>query len=240
MIDPIARIQKLLALATDQAGTPEGEAAARMARALARRFALQADEARRRGDHDRDPILERCISLTDRALWRRRLSAVVASHGCCTVAWPRSGERAHLFGHRSSLLITEYLYAVLDRELTAARAAFTERRHREREARGLPTEEGRVQDLIAFTHSAISAVAVRLGELRREDQRLDPKGTALVLRRGDDVEGWLRQQGRRFGGSMPVPFAFDRAGYEVGNRIPLHDALPEDPGAPRAAQLGRG
>ena len=236
MLDPLARIEKLLALAADQAGTPEGEMAARHARHLARRFALEADQQRRRGGPDADPILERRLPLANRALWRRRLASLVAGHSGVQVAWPRQGTDVVLFGHRSALLIAEYQLAVLDREISQRREVWLEQRAAlvpEADEEALLAEAGR------FAESAVQAVAIRLRALRGEEAAQDPQGTALVLGRGPDIDAWLAANGYRFR-SAPLPDRpFHAAGYAAGHGIPLHDALRQE-GAGVDRQLRRG
>ncbi len=225
MLDPLARIEKLLALAADQAGTPEGEAAARAARQLARRFAVEADGLRRRGGPDQDPIEERRTPLANRARWRRRLATLVAGHWGCQVAWPRQGTDVVFFGTRSALLVAEYQLLVLDREISARRARWLEER-----AALLPesAEEALLIEAGHFADSAVSAVATRLREQRGEERRQDPQGTALVLGRGPDVERWLTERGYRFRSAPIAGRPFHPAGYAAGNGIALHDALRQE------------
>ena len=234
VLDPLARIEKLLALAADQAGTPEGEAAARAARQLARRFAVEADGLRRRSGPDPDPIEERRTPLANRALWRRRLATLVAGHGGCQVAFPRQGTDVVFFGTRSALLVAEYQLLVLDREISARRARWLEER-----AALLPesAEEALLIEAGHFADSAVSAVATRLGEQRQEERRQDPQGTALVLGRGPDVERWLAERGYQFRSAPMTGRPFHPAGYAAGNGIALNEALRQE-GAGLDRQLG--
>lgn len=222
MRDPRTRIRKLLDLAHDQAGTPEGTAAGRLARQLMRRHAVDhaaLDPAQR---ERQDPVERLELDLGGRELWRRRLSAAVGRHGNCVVAWPKRHAVALLFGHQSDLVVSEYLYVVLSREVSALREAIRPRLPADPE--GALTAEGRVQ-LRDYTHSAITAIEGRLSGLRDEDARLDPTGTALIRARGDEVQRWLEERGIRFRKAPPSPYRYHPDGYAAGHGIALHDAV---------------
>jgi hypothetical protein len=226
------RIRKLLDLAKDQAGTPEGETAARVARRLMLGEARnQAGRACGRINED-DPIGRHTMDLGGRAPWRRRLSAAVARHCACVAAWERGGGAVVLFGHTSAHLIAEYLYTVLAREVEGASGVWIrEDAHAltEREAEEDPDNGKRIS---AFCHSAVTAVDNRLAELRVQERGEDPRGTALVLNRGRDVKRWLKENGYDFEPSPARPWRYSQEGYLAGHRIGFHEAMRRHPDLP--------
>jgi hypothetical protein len=210
----IERIRKLLALAHDQEGTPEGEAAARRARALMRAQSValaDLDPAERAA---RDPIVRRALDLGGKEHWRRQLAGQVALHCECVLTLARGDGGAFLYGHRSGVDIAEYLLVLLGREVEKAR-----------EARFRPELDraSRARDLQDFTQSAVLALqnrlrALRLGEGAGEETR-------LVHQRTRELHAWLEARGYRFKPAPPSPFGYHQEGYEAGHRIPMHDAV---------------
>jgi len=203
-----ARVRKLLNLARDQAGTPEGESAARLARTLMR------DQARARlgADDPSDPHQRLRLDLGAPAPWRRRLAAAVARHCACVAAWPPGGSTVVLFGRASALAVAEYLLAVTLREVEAARGQAAER--------GAGPAE-----LNAFCHSAVTALESRLRSLRDGEAHDDPSGAALVRQEDRGVRAWMEAQGLRPTAAPPWVSPHSPAGWAAGREIPLHDAV---------------
>jgi Protein of unknown function (DUF2786) len=210
----IERIRKLLALAHDQEGTPEGEAAARRARDLMRQQSVaMADlDAHQRGA--RDPIGKRAIDLGGKEHWRRQLAGEVAVHCECLLTFKSGNGGAFLYGHQSGVDIAEYLLVLLTRQVEQAR-----------EARFRPELEraSRARDLADFTQSAVLAVQNRLRQLRQGEG--DGPETRLIHQRSEDLRRWLEARGYQFKNLPPSPFGYNQDGYEAGHRIPMHDAV---------------
>jgi hypothetical protein len=219
------RIQKLLALAADQAGTPEGELAARMARRLLRERAwalagLSPGERRRA-----EPYLRQPLALGGEEAWRRRLGGAVARHCACRLAWSWSRRQASLYGPESGVAITEYLFAVTSRRISEGCARYLSERQ-------VP-EALRPQADRAYCHSAVLALEARLERLRLGEAAVDPEGDALVLAGARDLDAWLREKGLTARPPPHVRHDYSQDGYDLGRAIPLQDAVcaGEDPGA---------
>ncbi len=212
----LSRIRKLLALAADQHGTPEGEAAARLARKMIARYDLDGADLRTR---DQDPIVRRPMAVDGQVLWRRRLASAVARHCECALSWAPDQGRAFLYGRRSGIAIAEYLHAVLLREVEGART-----RHDE-ELPMMIGEKERERTLADFTGSAVLAVENRLSALRREEAGAQPEQCALVSRRGEELRDWMKDKGMHFKKAAPSVFAYHAEGYAAGHAIALFDAF---------------
>ncbi len=225
-----ARLEKLRNLARDQAGTPEGETAARLARDLMRAHA----RARVGPEDPADPFRKLRRSLGQPAPWRRRLAVAVAQHCACVAAWPRGSADVVLFGRRSSVLIGDYLLAVTLREVTQARAAWLVARGADAET--VPDELR--TPLNAFCQSAVTAITSRLRSLRDEEQVADPTGHALVRAEDAGVRRWLEDVGIELNQAAPSIAAHCPEGWEAGRQVPLHDAVAW--GRPDRARLARG
>ena len=232
MPNPPTRIRKLLDLARDQAGTPEGDAAARIARRLMLRHARSHAAASCAGIPDADPIGHWQFELGGDERWRRRLATAVARHCACIAAWRRGGTVARFFGHTSSRPIVEYLFVVLSREVETAAATWLRDEApamTEAEAELDPENRLRVRD---FCQSAVTALDNRLDELRAHERGEDPHGTALVLARGRDVRQWMDEQGVHLDQSPRRPWRHSAAGWEAGARIGFHDAVRQQEDLP--------
>lgn len=230
-----ARIAKLRALARDQAGTPEGKIAARLARKLVHANAKQQASRRYRGLPDQDPMVKQRIDLHGSEAWRRRLVAAVARHVGCVAAWPRGGDHAFLFGHRSATTVGDYLYEVLSREVQGSLAwwlAHDAPMVGPAEAQADPEDTRR---RTSFCQSAVTAIDARLKEYRGREEGEDPTGTALVLDRRAKVDDWMKQQGVDLVPPAPRPWRHNPDGYLAGYRIPLHDAVTEHEGSAESA-----
>lgn len=206
------RLRKLLALAADQADSPEGEVAAAKARVLLRRL---AHERHRPGQRSAEVPLDRLtLSLGAPSPWRRRLASAVAVHCATVAAWPEDSLHVVLFGRRSALLIAEYLLAVLLREVVEARDLWR-----------ATHEEANGAEINGFCHSAVTAIEHRLRDQREAERRDDRAGYALVLIEGQGVEDSLRAQGIGAAAAPPSPYGFNRDGYIAGHGIPVHSGV---------------
>lgn len=207
------RLAKLLALAQDQAGQPEGELAAEKARALLRRLASDRAAAPAPAGEP-DPFERRSRALGAPSPWRRRLAASVAAHCACVCAWPAATDQVALFGRASALAICDYLIDVLMREVVDRRDGW---RAAHPDATGA--------EINGFCHSAVTAIEHRLRDSRAEERRAWADAHALVLRDRDRLEDWLQAQGLDWQPAKPSPYGFSRDGYAAGHAIPVHDGL---------------
>ena len=222
MRDPRSRIRKLLDLAHDQEGTPEGTAAARLARQMMLRHAIDLEGLDHETRRQRDPVDRLEVDLGGRELWRRRLSASVGHHANCTVAWPERGGRAVYFGHRSDLLIAEYLTVVLSRQVEESRAGFAQDLETDEDGAFTPDSRRLLRD---YCHSAITAIEGRLKHFAAQVDGELPEATALIRSRGDEVERWLKERGIKFRKAAPSPYRYHHEGYQAGHAIPLHEGV---------------
>ena len=229
-----ARIQKLMALARDQQGTPEGEAAARMARRMMLQQAKAQAEARYQGLPEADPVRRHRLPLGGHERWRRRLATSVARHVGCVAAWPRGEDVAFLFGHGSAIEVGTYLFEVLSREVAEAIQHWIAHEApllSAEEAAADPEDDKRRG---GFGQSAVTAIDARLHALREREAGRDPTGTALILDRRHEVDAWLEEQGVDLVSPAQRPWRHSPEGYLAGYRVPLLDAVTRGPDGPSA------
>jgi hypothetical protein len=212
MVDWQNRLRRLIALAEDQAGTPEGDLAARLAREImaARRSELKGLDLHAR--NDRDPFTRKTLDLGGRAFWRRRVASITARHcdGLCSFV----EQEARLSGRRSSVLVAEFLYRVTSRSIAMEQAAWLGEHQLFDEARAAND----------FAQSAVLALDSRLQGMRQAEVDL-PEVTALVRSDREALRKWLAQRGVRLKREVPFPFAYSQEGYEAGYRVPIQKSV---------------
>lgn len=222
-----ARIAKLRALARDQAGTPEGRIAAKLARKLVHENARAHASRRYRGLPDTDQLTRHRLTLGGTDAWRHRLVAAVARHVGCVAAWPRGADHAFVFGHHSATTVGDYLFEVLSRELVGSLQHWLRNEApmiSPSEAKADPSDQTRRS---SFCQSAVTAIDARLAQQRAQEDGEDPVGTALVLDRRTAAAAWMKKQGVELVPPASRPWRHHAAGYLAGCQIPLFDAMTE-------------
>jgi len=208
------RLERLKALAEDQAGTPEGELAARLAREITveRQQLLSTMDLDTRNQID--PFVRCDLDLGGKAFWRRKVASLTAHHAECVCSFV--GAQARLSGRRSTVLVAEHLYRVMSRSIAVERTAWLG-------ANNLLEDVRAGRD---FAHSAVLALQHRLAGLRQQDQH-GPESTALVRSDRAALRAWLLQQGVALKADVPFPYAYTQEGYEAGYRVPLQKAVED-------------
>lgn len=210
----LERIRKLVNLALDQEGTPEGETAMRLARDLMLERNVELSQL---GVDERervDPFTRSRLELGGRAHWRCKLLSLVARHCECVAGWT-SGGAGSLYGRKSSVEVAEYLFVVLLRQLCLERAAFIA---------ALPDPDAedigrRTRD---FCQTALLALSTRFEHLRGAEA---PESTALVRQASRGLGTWMERSGHALSKEPPFGFSYDEAGYRAGYRLPLVEAV---------------
>jgi len=215
MTDWRKRLRRLIALAEDQAGTPEGDLAARLAREImeARREELQGLDLSAR--NDADPFARQTLDLGGKAFWRRKVASLTARHCECLCSF--AGNEARLSGRRSGVLVAEYLYRIMSRTIALEQAAWLG-------ANDLIEDPRAGND---FAHSAVLALDNRLRAMR-EGEALNPDSTALVRSDREALRGWLAQRGVTLKKEVPFSYGYSQDGYEAGYRVPLQKSVPSE------------
>jgi hypothetical protein len=214
MRDWKVRLARLRALAEDQAGTPEGELAARLAREITLDRHRQLSSMDLQTRNQVDPFIRQDLDLGGKAFWRRRVASLTAHHCDCLCSF--SGSLARLSGRRSSVLVAEHLYRVMSRSIAVEKTAWLGSNMLLDDARA-----GR-----DFAHSAVLALQHRLHGLRQQDQE-SPESTALARSDRKALLGWLEGQGVSLKPDVPFPYAYTQDGYEAGYRVPLQGAVED-------------
>lgn len=215
----ILRIQRLLALAKDQEGTPEGDAAAAAAYRVMQAHSIEQmdlDYATRQAE---DPLTKESFSLGKRSQWRRNLANIIGTHTGCKMLWRVGGSQVTLFGHKSSVAIAEYLYIILHRQVEAAANKNSVENY-------WGYDPGHRRKLYNdFCHSAVAALHSRLERMRNQAAAENPTGTQLVLARTAVVADYYNKNKGKVLTAEPTAFDFNEKGYRAGLKMSLHEAV---------------
>ena len=215
----IARIQKLLALAHGQEGTPEGDAAAAAAYKLMQANAIEQADLDLAQQQAEDPLCKGGFSLGKRSQWRRDLVTAIGGHTGCRVTWYSGSTSVNLFGHRSSVAIAEYLYIILHRQIVAAAD-----KNSVEEYWGYDPGHRR-QLYNDFCHSAVLALCLRLEAMRQKAAAENPTGTAMVLARNAQVEDFFKKEAGKVRRADDAAYHHNERGFQAGMKMSLHEAV---------------
>lgn len=224
----VDKIRKAMALAERQAGTPEGDTAARIARKLMHRHAVELHQLE---EDESDPLIKSTFTIQKKTVWRRELMHGVAKHCellCLTVTGTR---RLTLYGRRSGVEIAEYLYAVILRQIERAFDAHVN--HLKGLGIWATTSAGRKRSARnSFCRSAVWAVRERLKGMRDVEAVEDPQTTALMAKRSAEAERFAKQSGTSWRYSGASDWSWSQSGGDAGAAVNINSGV-NGPGAAR-------
>ncbi len=214
--NPSERVRKLFALARDQEGTPEGHAAARVARNLLREHSIEVAGLDATALNAADPFERGEVLLGGPRMWRCKLLTLVSRHCECVAGYRAGSGKGALYGRRSNVSVAEHLYGVLSRTMTLERALLLgQHQHL--------GESGLARKANDFTMSALLALEIRLKEMVQEEE--SKVSTALVRHSRAGLREWMALSGHALSQEVPFGYSWDAGGYQAGYRLPLQKAV---------------
>lgn len=216
----LARVRKLLRLAEDQEGLPEGNAA------RARADAILAEHGMKRGQVDlgEDAFGHRSFELGASSPWRRSLVHAIADYFDCVALYEKGAGEAQTFGPEHMLPHVEYTFVVYMNQL---------RRRWKEHVEGLKADSSwdklfprqQVDAREAFATSFVIGVQERLEADRKRERQEDPSTWSTMAERRRELDKWMRTVGVRWRGGVAGSAAFDAAGYQAGYDADVDAAL---------------
>ncbi len=213
----IQRIEKLMRLANNQEGTPEGETAARMAARLMTQHAIESSQLDLNADRTKDPFVRKTFKCPKTA-WTRRLGSIIGDHCFVKFAFSTFGPHGGTFyGFKSDTEVALYLFDICKQQIeTAARKHLRELRANDFWSyENMKYLEGK-----KFRGSAVNGLREKLVAMR--DEVKADVGTAsysLVIQRRDQVNAWADERYNFRSGHVGRSYGSSRAGYEAGKRV---------------------
>ena len=214
----VDRIRKALALAENQAGTPEGDTAAKIARQLMQKHAVEVVDLGQ--DPEDDPMIEHGFEIEKRNQWRRNLAHSLAEH--CEVfslSWGGTNKMT-LYGRESGVEVAEYLYSIVVRQVEQHLDDHVAKLKNSGVWGNLSAGRQR-SERNSFCRSAVCRIGDRLKALRRGEERQSPTTTALMKRQYDDAKQWARSQGARWRSGSSSYCDWSNAGAAAGSNVSL-------------------
>lgn len=208
--DAIEKIKKLLALAADQAGKPEGERAAEIAQRHMLKHALTM------ADLEEEEAIIESVEEVNQTLWVRELWTTIAQH--CNCASVYSGGRGRknamkIIGFTHDVAVSRYLFHLCHREIEDATARYMA--HPGRKGKTVATQ---------FRRSAVAGLHWKLTEMRSTLYRADQQA-ALVLR--SRLAQAQEEMDRRYQTQVvsQPKMEMSVAGWNAGYSITVNNAL---------------
>jgi hypothetical protein len=216
----MARVRKLLRLAEDQSGMPEGEAARAMADAILAEHKLSRGAL----EVGVDEFRHRSFGLGESSAWRRTLAHAIADYFDCVALYEKDADEAQTFGPEHMLPHVEYTFVVYMNQLRRSWRTYTE----EMASAGLLEKMGKRQQLEAreaFCTSFVMGVRDRLEKDRAAERTADPVSWNVTADQRRNLDRWMRTGGVRWRSSFVGVQAFDANGYRAGLEAEVGQAL---------------
>lgn len=223
----LARVRKLLRLADDQDGQPEGRAARARAEELLARHGLTRSTLPPEGLGV--DFRQRRFAVGRAAPWRQALVSAVAEYFDCVALHHKGSDEVETWGPEHVLPQVEYTFVVYLRHLRDAWSAHMAALD-EQGTWSVLTRRQQLDARDAFCVSFTLGVKQRLEQDRVVEGREDPRAAESAARQRKDLERWMRGQGVRWRATPREVGRVDGHGFQAG--------LEADVDAPLAA--GRG
>lgn len=213
----VQRIEKLMRLANNQKGTPEGETAARMAARLMTQHAIESSQLDLNVDRTKDPFVRKRFTCPKTA-WTRRLASTIGDHCFVMFAFSTWGRHGGTFyGFKSDTEVALYLFDICKQQIEAAA-----RKHLRELRANDPWSYQSIKYLEGkkFRNSAVQGLREKLVAMR--DEVKADVGTAsysLVIQRRDQAQAWAYENYSFGSSSIGRSYGSSRAGYEAGKRV---------------------
>lgn len=226
----VKKIQKLMALAKNQSGRPEGETAAKMAHKLMIAHAVTMADLTIEEQEKYDPLVRDPMEA-GAGIWRRILLGIIAEHCNCRSAY-MNGARVkydsdnksrkakqifYFYGHQSDVEVAQYLYDICERQIAAACKKYL------KELSSYWYDSGDRRSLANnFKRSAVHGLSTKLVDMRGQEKEEQGEATyALVIGRFRKVENWVDSNFTFGTGRAYSDYNHNADGYEAGKNVDI-------------------
>lgn len=218
----LARIRKLLRLADDQDGHPEGRAARARAEELLARHGLTRMTLPT-ADLGAD-FRQRSFAVGRASAWRHTLVHTIADYFDCVALHHKGSEDVETWGPEHALPQVEYTFVVYMRHLRTAWREHAEVLEQEGIWQRLSKRQ-QVDAREAFCVSFTLGVKQRLEQDRVAERQEDSRSHDTSVRLRKELERWMRQGGVRWRASPRSVDRLDGHGYKAGLEAEIEPAL---------------
>lgn len=216
----VRRMQKLLALATDQEGSPEGELARRRLERLAAEHGVSISEV---GRGDRTQHAARAFLVKTK--WERSLAHAVAKfHGCFSLT--SSGGLVRFFGRADAVECARHMFVVQQGYFIRQEAI----ERKMRKAAGtwsMWSSARRARWRSHFFRSAVQALNARLTSIAESDRTAEPQTYELIKHDFAAAEQYAAYLGHTWGNGRASSLGMNAAGARAGMSSPIQAGISD-------------
>ena len=209
----IEKLKKVLALAAGEAGTPEGELAAKKANDLMTKHAIKMVEI-----SDESETIGKLRLEIGHSTWKRRLLHSVAGYCNCSNYYTAASSQGALVGYGADVEVAEYLFGIISDETLRKSKAYT--RRLKWCDKGQKRKAGN-----DFRLSAVEGFKDKLKALKDNAATLDQTGTAIMVNRKAEVRDWVKANLKLYSGRTSTSSEYNSAGYKCGQNATLHTGI---------------
>lgn len=228
----MTRVKKLLRLAEDQVGTPEGRNARQRAEELLERHGMSWSVV---SSPDWVGVLDfrhRRFEVGRDEPWRHTLVATIATYLDCVALHHRGATEVETYGPEAALPQVEYVFSVYLRQLRTAWRTYGEALDEE----GIWTNLTRAQKFDtrqAYCVSFVLGVKERLEADRRAELERDPTAARDARRQQEELDRWMRQAGVRWRSTANDIQQINPEAYAAGQTAQVSSAMSGRGDGPR-------
>ncbi len=215
----ISRLKKMMALAQDQAGRPEGELAAKKAHALMMQHAIEMVDL---GSDEPQEEIDTLKMKIGHSNWKRSLLNVIASYCNCSMYFISATPTGCIVGFPAEVEVAKYLYGVVVREIERHSKAYVKSYCKNRPwiDRGDKRRLG-----TSFKVSAVQGVREKVNAIKAASQTTNEVGTALMVNRKQKVDQWVKENLNMRSHRNSYQTNYNEAGFRAGKNVSLSQGI---------------
>ncbi|NIU85156.1 MAG: hypothetical protein GWN64_17180 [Candidatus Thorarchaeota archaeon] len=219
-MDIIKQIKDLMALAKDQAGKPEGELAAEIARRKMDEHAISMEQIVTEGGEDED-LNQVHWDMPKKTTWRQSLLDIICKHCDCEMVYYEGTSEHHIFGYRTNLQVVLYLYEIIEDQLNKKASEYYQNKLSPLVRKDRMSRSQARKSRIDFLITALTALKSRFKKIREQTSKKDPTGFALVSQRANRVTEFFNRVIANVQKDSPIKGNYNPSGYRAGWEVSL-------------------
>lgn len=221
--ETVEKIRKLMDLAKDQEGMPEGELAASIARQMMQKHCIEESEIIL--SEGFSGIAEEMHELESMQDWRRFLLSIVCDHLECKMVFFDKTRYVKIFGYKQDIERAIYVYSLCSKHIEKEAKLYYKNELRGEVRVGFLTKGEALGMRKNFCFSACFAIRDKLAKQRKDEQKESSGGVfALVLRKREKVEDYYQEEVGEIS-EKKISREFSEQGYFCGMQIELAPGL---------------
>jgi hypothetical protein len=215
----ISRLKKMMALAQDQAGRPEGELAAKKAHALMMQHAIEMVDL---GSDEPQEEIDTLKMKIGHSNWKRSLLNVIAKYCNCSMYFHSATPTGCIVGFPAEAEVAKYLYEVVCKEIERHCKSWLKIYCKDKPW----LERGDKRKLgTSFKRSAVQGVREKVQSIEDASKVSNEVGTALMVNRKQQVNQWVAENLNLQSARSTYQSSFNEAGHRCGKNVSLSQGI---------------